>query len=259
MNNQEANIKTGWISLYRSIRNHWLWPTNKYSHFEAWVFLLLEANHANSKMYFDGSLITIHRGQIITSLTKLSLQWKWSREKVKRYLKSLEDDKMITLLTTQKMTQIIICNYASYQDNLATEKQLNGSRKATDEQLTGTNNNYNNDNNINNGNNKIFYSSEKNFSDQNSLFNYLIQDPNFLIGHANLVRKEPDYILMKLRIFVFKVLKKSYRPNESFDRPLHQITEHFKNWLLGIVKDERESEIERQGHVSEEVLETSTN
>ncbi|WP_233641473.1 hypothetical protein [Staphylococcus haemolyticus] len=89
---------TGWISLHRSIQNHWLFKEKrKFSRFEAWIDLLLLVNHTESKIMVDGELIIVKRGQRITSLRQLRERWNWSITKVNNFLKALEDETMIEL------------------------------------------------------------------------------------------------------------------------------------------------------------------
>lgn len=99
----------GWISLHRSIQNHWLFQEErKFSKFEAWIDLILIANHKDGKVMHDGQLITVKRGQKLTSLRKLGNQWNWSITKVDKFLNILHDDGMIVL---KKDTKKNACNH----------------------------------------------------------------------------------------------------------------------------------------------------
>lgn len=110
-------MSDGWIKIYRKIQECWLWtdkePFDKRS---AWVDLLLSANHADKKICFNGKLITIERGQILTSIRKLSEKWKWSYDKTLRYLKLLERDGMLQKESDKNRTLVTIVNYEVYQD-----------------------------------------------------------------------------------------------------------------------------------------------
>ncbi|WP_317955147.1 MULTISPECIES: DnaD domain protein [unclassified Staphylococcus] len=153
---------TGWISLHRSILNHWLFKEKrKFSRFEAWIDLLLLVNHTESKIMVDGELIIVKRGQRITSLRQLRERWNWSITKVNNFLKALEDETMIELKKDTKKTIITIVKYDFYQhDNLKkenkkdTEKTVEEQSKDTEKTQKETNNNDNNVNNNNNGNNE---------------------------------------------------------------------------------------------------------
>lgn len=113
----------GWIKTYRKIQDCWIWldkePFDKRS---AWIDLLLTANHSDKKLLFNGSLITVKRGQIITSIRKLSEKWKWSYDKCSRFLKILESDGMLQKESDNFRTLLTIVNYEVYQDMTCTNE-----------------------------------------------------------------------------------------------------------------------------------------
>jgi len=118
----------GWVKLHRSITEHWVWDC-EFSCAQAWVDLLVNANHSERKLTIKGQLIIIERGQQARSEVTLSKLWKWSRNKVRRFLKNLESDGMITQKATHLTSIITICNYSDFQGGDTT----NGTGK---EQLT---------------------------------------------------------------------------------------------------------------------------
>ena len=117
----------GWIRLYRKLQECWVWedkePFDKRS---AWIDLLLTANHADAKLLFNGELITVQRGQILTSVRKLSVKWKWSVNKVYRFLKLLESDKMLQKESNKDRTLLTIVNYSVYQGGEYTNGNSDG-------------------------------------------------------------------------------------------------------------------------------------
>lgn len=141
----------GWIALHRSIRDHWLYQEKRvFSKYEAWLDILMDANHQDKKILFDGSLIEILRGQKITSIRQLCERWSWSNSKVNRFLKMLEDDGMIIKKSDTKKTVITITNYDVYQSpeyEKTTAKRQQNDAEATQKH---TNNNVNNDKQLNN-------------------------------------------------------------------------------------------------------------
>ncbi|WP_239748928.1 MULTISPECIES: DnaD domain protein [unclassified Mammaliicoccus] len=155
----------GWISLHRSIENHWLYEEErKFSKFEAWIDLLLMVNHKDNKTVMDGKLITVKRGQRITSLRKLGDRWKWSLTKVDSFLRLLEEDKMIVVKKDTKKTLVTIVNYDVYQnvnlekrhrkDSEKTEKEHRKDREKTQKKTNNNDNKENNENNDNKENKK---------------------------------------------------------------------------------------------------------
>ncbi len=109
-------MASGWIKIHRQLQDSWIWKTNTpFDERSAWVDLLLSANHIDNKILFNGELITIKRGQFLTSIRKLSERWKWSINKVYRFLKLLEGDGMIRRESDSSRTLITVVNYEIYQ------------------------------------------------------------------------------------------------------------------------------------------------
>ena len=106
----------GWIKLHRQIQECPMWYSERFSKGQAWVDLLLLANHRNKKILFNGEMIIIERGQYLTSMVKLAEKWKWSRPTVVKFLNLLEKDQMITRSSDNTKTLITIENYSVYQD-----------------------------------------------------------------------------------------------------------------------------------------------
>jgi len=142
----------GWISLHRKVfENPIIKPSKPYSKFEAWCWLIIRANHIDSKFVLGNEIIKAGAGEVITSQKKLALQFGWGSTKIRNFLKLLENDTMIEVKTTPKTTRISICNYLSYQDS-QTKKKSKTNRKQTDGNMLATT--INNTNNSNNSNNK---------------------------------------------------------------------------------------------------------
>lgn len=137
----------GWVCVHRSLLDHYLWEDKPFSKGQAWIDLVLLANHEDKKMLFDGQVITIKRGQHLTSIRKLAERWGWGRHKISIFLKLLENDKMANIKRDTHCTLITLVNYSVYQD-LENEK---GTRTGHGGDTVGTrwdtNNNDNNDNN----------------------------------------------------------------------------------------------------------------
>ena len=144
----------GWISLHRKIQCHWLWDDKPFSRGQAWIDLLLLANHADKKFLLGNELVECKAGSFITSELKLMERWGWSKAKVRSFLALLESDHMITKKTDRKKTTITIENYSVYSVYETTEEPEKDCEKTAEEPQKDTNNNVNNDNNVNNTTNK---------------------------------------------------------------------------------------------------------
>lgn len=168
----------GWISLHRSIEEHWLFKDERtFSKFEAWIDLLLMVNHKDKKILLGNELILVKRGQKITSIRKLCERWKWSNNKVKKFLNLLESDGMLIVKSDSKKTLLTVVNYDVYQ-NEDLEKRRKSDSKATRSHLDSdanasrmhTNNNVNKDNNVNNDNKVISSSNNDDFKTVVSMY-----------------------------------------------------------------------------------------
>lgn len=107
---------TGYIKLYRQLQDCWIWTDEKFTKGQAWVDLLLMANHRDKKIPFNDEIITIGRGQYLTSMRKLSERWRWSISTVSRFLTLLEKDGMLVRNSDRNRTLITIVNYDIFQD-----------------------------------------------------------------------------------------------------------------------------------------------
>ena len=115
----------GWIKLHRKITDSILFSEDRvFSRFEAWVDMLLLANHSESEFLKKGQIIKIERGQLGRSEVELSSRWGWSRGKVRTFLKLLENEQQIEQQKNNVTTVITITNYDKYQgDEHQTEQQ----------------------------------------------------------------------------------------------------------------------------------------
>lgn len=107
----------GYVYLHRKLlENKVIWDTDeKYDKRSAWIDLIFMVNHADKEIMFDGDIITIHRGQTLTSQRKLANRWNWHHTTVKRFIDALKKAQMITVDATTRATLISIVNYEKYQ------------------------------------------------------------------------------------------------------------------------------------------------
>lgn len=165
----------GWICLHRKICENWIWSKKPFSEGQAFVDLLLMANYKEKKFRLGDEVVKADSGTIVTSKIKLSERWGWSKTKVTSFLKALESDNMITVISDHRKTTVSIVNFKAYQDfeaeknplksysetteipvkdlSEATEKPLENHSKTTEDPLKDTNNKDNKDNKGNKVNN----------------------------------------------------------------------------------------------------------
>jgi len=106
----------GYIKLYRDIRDHWVWSEKPFSRGQAWIDLLMMANHEEKTISYDGHPMKVGRGQKVTSLKQLADRWGWSRAKVRRFFDDLESEQMLTTKRNARGTTVTVVNYGFYQD-----------------------------------------------------------------------------------------------------------------------------------------------
>lgn len=155
----KENYQTGFISLFRSIKNHWIFQNDQY--FKWWILILLEANFKDNKIVLGYDIHEVKRGQCANSLRTWSNLFACSTKTVSKFFNLLKKDGMIFTETIGKgkhsTTLVNINNYNDYQLSMETQQgekeKRNGNATETQEPFSGdTTNNDNNDNNDNNVN-----------------------------------------------------------------------------------------------------------
>lgn len=109
----------GWVKLHRKIIDNPYWQSEPFSRGQAWVDLLLMANHKPGFVRKQGVRVSLSPGDIGMSETELATRWQWSRGKVRRFVDELEVDGMVERKNTEtdrRKFVLSICNYSKYQD-----------------------------------------------------------------------------------------------------------------------------------------------
>jgi len=125
----------GWIKVHREILEHWI--SDDPDTLLVWLRLMLEANFEEKLKRFNGAMTTVERGQLIFGLNAFSEKTGISISKLRRILKELEADGMISRQKTNKYSIISITNYDIYQDNdsqNAVKTQADSKQNASKEQ-----------------------------------------------------------------------------------------------------------------------------
>jgi len=116
----------GWIKLDRQIQDNFLYSAEPFDKCHAWIDLLFLASHKDEEFYHKGRLIKLKRGQLITSPEKLAKRWKWSKNKVYRFLRVLSDADMVIRNGTPNGTALTLVNYSKFQGRGNTDGTPNG-------------------------------------------------------------------------------------------------------------------------------------
>lgn len=105
----------GWYRMHRGWMEDDLWKYNKYSSREAWCWLIENAKYEDEEEFIAGELVKIERGSLVQTERQLAKKWKWGRQKVRTFLKNLKKVGKVDVKLTQKITQIYVLNYNTYQ------------------------------------------------------------------------------------------------------------------------------------------------
>lgn len=147
-------MTSGWIRLHRQIEEWEYWLSEPFSRGQAWIDLILLANHKPGVIWVRGNKINLKRGQCGWSITRLTQRWKRSKWWVQNFLCSLESQRQIDQQKNNVSSIITIINYEKYQqDQPQIDPQID---PQTDHRLTRrltTNKNDKNDKNDKNSNN----------------------------------------------------------------------------------------------------------
>jgi hypothetical protein len=139
---------SGWIKVHRKVQDHWMFKEQReFSRFEAWLDILLCANHSEQKVIIQGTIYIVKQGESLHSLETWSKRWNWSKSKVKRFFDTLTKELMIVTTNETKTTRITICNYASYQVERNAEETQKKRKRNANETQTEPNKNEENENN----------------------------------------------------------------------------------------------------------------
>jgi len=131
-------MSSGWVLIWREMFESGLWLSEPFTRGQAWVDLILLANHAPSKFYIRGREVKVGRGQIARSETALAERWQWSRGKVRRYIQKLETVQQIVQQKNRLITLITITNYNKYQPVNGKVIQQNSKSDTSDSTTDGT-------------------------------------------------------------------------------------------------------------------------
>lgn len=127
--------KEGWIKIDRKILNNVLWQDKPFSKGQAWVDLLLSAKWQDEDVWISGSIVRLKKGQIWTSQMKLEKRWGWSKNKVRRFLALLAEQRMIHIDGTSHGTTLTVVNWDKFQNegttNGTTKRTTNGTPNGT--------------------------------------------------------------------------------------------------------------------------------
>jgi len=99
-----------------------MWLKEPFTDGQAWIDLVMNANHKDGSFFVRGVEVQIKRGQIGWSEVTMAKRWKWSRTRVRRYVKRLESVTQVIQQKIHKITTVItIINYEKYQGDTSND------------------------------------------------------------------------------------------------------------------------------------------
>jgi hypothetical protein len=78
-------------------------------------------------------MIEAQRGEVITSELTLMERWRWSKSKVRGFIKRLQNEQMLIRKSDRKKTSLLIVNWDTYQGSETTEEPQKDHRKTADD------------------------------------------------------------------------------------------------------------------------------
>ena len=106
----------GWIKIHRSLLENDIYNRGKFSYGQAWIDLLLHANHKPASVMLKCKSYNLEPGQLAWSQKSLAKRWKWSRHAVQTFLSVLKSEHQIEHHSDENTTIITVLNWDGYQN-----------------------------------------------------------------------------------------------------------------------------------------------
>lgn len=131
----------GWVKLHRKLTESEIWTSEPFTRGQAWVDLIMLANHDYGFFYLRDHKVEVQRGQVGWSQQKLAERWRWSRTKVRKFLNDLEKEQQLIQQQSFSTSILTLINYDIYQEKEQLGIQQEDSRKTAEKQQEDTNKN----------------------------------------------------------------------------------------------------------------------
>ena len=125
----------GWVAVHRSIKDNWVWEDKPFSKGQAWIDLILTANHEDVIKTVKGRPHKFEKGTVSMSQRKLADRWGWSRDKVIHFLHDLCTTGMIEK-QSKDYTIIKLVNWDKFQVEHSKKQTTKQTIDQTSEQTT---------------------------------------------------------------------------------------------------------------------------
>jgi len=108
-------MTAGTFNVARAIWDHPVFAPSPFSEREAFLWLVSEASWKPRTVRAGKVIVDLERGQLCASLRFMAEAWGWSKSRVERYLKRLENHAMICAKSGTGQMVLTIQNYNEYQ------------------------------------------------------------------------------------------------------------------------------------------------
>lgn len=126
------NMDESWIKIHRKILEHWIYKRPEYV--SIWIYLIARANWKPSKALVNGTIVTIERGEVLTSIGSLAENTHTSVQTVRTFLKLARTDEMICVKSNTGATCVKLLNYEKLQQREENDQQAPNKRLTNDQQ-----------------------------------------------------------------------------------------------------------------------------
>lgn len=125
----------GWVKLHRKMLDNPVVMKDP-DHLAVWIYLLLNASHAEYPVLFKGKKIMLKPGQLVTGRKSIASTLHISESKVTRVLEMLKNEHQIEQQTSNKNRLVSIVNWDFYQQSeQQIEQQVNNNWTTTEQQV----------------------------------------------------------------------------------------------------------------------------
>ena len=129
----------GYIGLYRKLRRNFLWKERRvFSRAEAWIDILLEVRWKDEPedVLIGNKVFQCGYAQSLNSSETWAGRWGWSPSRVQRFLKLLNECRMLLVENVVVTTRITVLNFKEYQKQCsASDAEVKGKRSAFESEV----------------------------------------------------------------------------------------------------------------------------
>jgi len=125
------SMDESWVKVHRKILEHWIYKRPEYV--SIWIYLIARANWKPSKALVNGTIITIERGEVLTSIGSLAENTHTSRQTVRTFLRLAQTDGMICIKSNTGATCVKLLNYEKLQQSENYDQHAPNTRSTRDQ------------------------------------------------------------------------------------------------------------------------------